>query len=630
MIDFGQHKEWLPRVIVAGGVVLLGVVVAVFYYFVLPQGVAAVSVAGQESVAIDRPITITFARPVNRKMLALDIEPAVAGEWHFENMLIGRHFARAVSFVPDTVFKPGMAYRVTLKGITSALGSGTSQAATFTFVATPLADIAHVRPSDGATDVTTMAAVTFTLDHPAGQFTEWEFRSEPEFGHTLEVKDQTIVIRPDEPLRQGTTYRWRLERALVGLSRATGEVIERHDPTRVSKGTFRVLPPPDVTAIAPTGDLTPVDSEIILTFSRPMDTASVDDRFSLKPSVDGATAWSKGDTVLTFTPDAPLDFDTKYAIRVAAGANDQQHGFLDEPINLSFRTIGPVTVVAFSPAPGRGGVTINRTVRVDFNQPVDHASAESTFSITPAVRGSFQWDELTLVFAPDQELAFQTAYTVTIDRGVASVAGQPSRRSFATTFTTQPHTTLLAVRLDYQDRPLSCEAAALKMALANKGVFVSEGDIMNRVGYDFSGPRQGNVWGDPDNGFVGDIDGRQNTTGYGVHWGPVARAAGAWRSSEAFSGWSTERILNEVAKGHAIVIWGIVGGGYYDPWSTSEGKTVNAWKGEHTRTIIGFLGTPADPAQIILNDPISGRLYWSRQTFEANSDTFNFSGVVVR
>src|SRR5690242_4410629 len=77
----------------------------------------------------------------------------------------------------------------------------------------------------------------------------------------------------------------------------------------------------------------------------------------------------------------------------------------------------------------------------------------------------------------------------------------------------------LAVPLHRQEHQLSCEAAALQMALGALGVQVSEDDLLAQLARDAT-PRQVEpdgsvVWGDPDQGYVGDWDGVFAVDGYG-------------------------------------------------------------------------------------------------------------------
>ena len=241
-----------------------------------------------------------------------------------------------------------------------------------------------------------------------------------------------------------------------------------------------------------------------------------------------------------------------------------------------------------------------------------------------------------IVAASDPEMVYETIVLFGTPRGDAERVMTPSDPSVlgvttSTTPTLQPvrQQKILNVRLDYQDKALSCEAAALKMALTAKGIRVTETQIMKRIGYDPTRRRNG-VWGDPDQAFVGDINGKQNTTGYGVHWAPIERAADVWRPSTVLTNGKLTDLTKAIDAGNPIVIWGTMGRAYRDPWKTPAGKTVPAWKGEHVRTVIGYIGTADKPSRFVINDPIAGRLTWTAATLDANWGSFNRSGVIVQ
>src|SRR5258708_8720105 len=95
----------------------------------------------------------------------------------------------------------------------------------------------------------------------------------------------------------------------------------------------------------------------------------------------------------------------------------------------------------------------------------------------------------------------------------------------------RPMERVLDIKIHYQEHNLTCEAAALKMALAYEGITVDE---MTLVGYMTNDRRPAQfdtkgrlvAWGDPAQSFVGDPDGHiERLTGYGVYFAPVATAA---------------------------------------------------------------------------------------------------------
>lgn len=85
------------------------------------------------------------------------------------------------------------------------------------------------------------------------------------------------------------------------------------------------------------------------------------------------------------------------------------------------------------------------------------------------------------------------------------------------------------VPLHRQEHSLTCEAASLRMAVGALGIDVTEQDVLDRLARDPT-LRQvisdgSIVWGDPDIGFVGALDGVFARDGYGVYDGPIADVA---------------------------------------------------------------------------------------------------------
>lgn len=191
-----------------------------------------------------------------------------------------------------------------------------------------------------------------------------------------------------------------------------------------------------------------------------------------------------------------------------------------------------------------------------------------------------------------------------------------------------------AVRLDVpfhrQEHALSCEIATLKMVLNYYGDSVTEEELLRALPFDTREPRgAGNVWGDPDRGFVGNIDGRMPKTGYGVYEGPIADLALRYRPADALRGTSLERILEEVSRGHPVIVWGAIGAGRDISWNTPDGKDIKAVYGEHTRVVVGFTGKSSEPKTILLLDPIYGRLTMSAKKFSTNWSLLGNRAVIV-
>ncbi|MEK7609166.1 MAG: C39 family peptidase [Patescibacteria group bacterium] len=190
--------------------------------------------------------------------------------------------------------------------------------------------------------------------------------------------------------------------------------------------------------------------------------------------------------------------------------------------------------------------------------------------------------------------------------------------------------TVLDVPFHRQEHALSCEIATLKMALNYHGQAVSENELLQDLPFSTSGARAaGNVWGDPDKGFVGNIDGKSPNGGYGVYEDPIINLALRYRDAKKLENTTLFDVLTEVANGNPVIIWGFLASGKDISWRTREGKFVKAVFGEHTRVVTGFSGTPKNPVTITLLDPIYGKIRMSAKGFEGNWARLGNKAVVI-
>jgi hypothetical protein len=63
------------------------------------------------------------------------------------------------------------------------------------------------------------------------------------------------------------------------------------------------------------------------------------------------------------------------------------------------------------------------SIEVDFSEPVEHATAETAFGISPAVAGSFSWSSASMTFTPAARLPLRSEFEVTVGPGVRDTVG---------------------------------------------------------------------------------------------------------------------------------------------------------------------------------------------------------------
>lgn len=189
----------------------------------------------------------------------------------------------------------------------------------------------------------------------------------------------------------------------------------------------------------------------------------------------------------------------------------------------------------------------------------------------------------------------------------------------------------LPVSLYKQEYPLTCEVASLRMVLGFYGIRVSEDELLDRLAFDTTGPMDDEgVWGDPDKGFVGDVNGSiYHGTGYGVYDAPIRDLARSYKAVVELEDANLSRVIGLVRGGRPVITWGLLRDRTPLYWRTKSGKMVEAFPGEHVRVVIGFTGEQHDPKRLILLDPIYGKIHMDVDKFVSDWQTMKNRAVVV-
>ncbi len=569
-----------------------------------------------------------FNRPVDRQMVAL-VEPAVAGNWTFDDFVVSPHLARTLVFTPETTLAPDTQYHVRITNVHNAFAPQVGSIdVDETFRTPPVPAVTSVTPTEHE-NVSPDLQWVLTLDRPNVGLADFEFLVDPAIPFTVVRSEDgmTYTAAPISRLDQGTTYLLTIFRRNVQYATGTETVAFQSEPAKVFEGEWQIRQPPKIVNVSPSGGSVKRTEKVSIQFAEPVSLDAFSAAARIEPELTGSWSASADETTFTYTS-SRLSYETDYTVVVAAGTPTINAGYLEEEVRHTFTTIGHVNVTRFSPSDTATGVSVGNTIQVTFDQGVDHASAEKKFSVSPAIDGVFSWNGTTMIFDPVDRLAYDYAYTVRVGGGVQSVDGLDSDKEFSASFSTELSQKKLAVPFHRQERPLSCEAATLVMALRYRGVKVSESTLIDQIGYDPT-PHKDGVWGNPHVAFVGSYYGKQVTTGYGVYWDPIARVSNLYRKSRAFTNGSVQDLTGEIQKGNPIIVWGNAASGKRADWKTTDGKNIVAIVGEHTRVVIGYVGSAENPTSIITLDPLSGERYFSRTSFEANWSLLGKAGVVV-
>ena len=150
---------------------------------------------------------------------------------------------------------------------------------------------------------------------------------------------------------------------------------------------------------------------------------------AIDPPVKGEGEWLNTSTYV-FKPGQDLEPSTRYTVSITPGLKDVMGGVLSSH-TWSFTSAKP-DIAATYPANNAQFVGVTLPITVTFNQTIDRGSAESRFSVRPALgtaarpplQGRFEWDGFVMKFIPAQPLAYDTAYVAEVKAGAKSANGK--------------------------------------------------------------------------------------------------------------------------------------------------------------------------------------------------------------
>lgn len=244
--------------------------------------------------------------------------------------------------------------------------------------------VTYVTPSNNASNVGTNARLTITFS---------ETMSESSLASAIGVIDETsgsavalqgiafdrsnniATLSPEAPLTPNRVYRAEVSNAAKDLA---GNPLAEAYTWRFGTGGSADTTAPTVTSHAPGSGATkvPTDTAVAMSFSEPMDVASVGAAFTLSGAgtvIAGRLAYVGQAAV--FTPSAPLEPRTNYVATLRRAAADLAGNAMAADVVWTFTTGAgadrtPPLVLSVSPANGTTQVPRDSALVVTFSEPI--------------------------------------------------------------------------------------------------------------------------------------------------------------------------------------------------------------------------------------------------------------------
>jgi uncharacterized protein YkwD len=172
------------------------------------------------------------------------------------------------------------------------------------------------------------------------------------------------------------------------------------------------------------------NAAISIAFSTPMNTDSVTASLRIEPAATVDPSWDAARTLLTLNPRTAWRPGTFYTITVQPGALAESGRPLSRPVLAAFLVRDATQARIAAARASRGRAALDSAITIGFDRPVDAASVTAALRIRPAIDGMLrpvgrkQMPD-SFVFEPSGRLKPDTAYRVSLGKGVVDADGAP-------------------------------------------------------------------------------------------------------------------------------------------------------------------------------------------------------------
>jgi uncharacterized protein YfaS (alpha-2-macroglobulin family) len=387
-------------------------------------------------IALKNPITLYFNQPMQHASVeaAVSGEPALSGSftWRDDSTL---------TFTPDVALLPDTALTINIaSSAQSAKGMALQSPISLSYTTSGYLTLLQSLPADGSNDVDPTSAIVAAFNQPVVALGAGPSSLPAGFNLTPSadgrgewINTSTYIFYPEPALAGGASYQVSLNPSLTSTA---GSALES-----TSSWSFKTVLP-RLVSVSPIDNANSVylDSSVQLTFSYPMDSASVEANFSLQTSagvdVEGRSGWNDDFTTFAFTPTALLQRDTMYSVFLGGQAAALGGTPLGETSEYTWHTVPELAI--YNSAPPEGGVKgIYDSLDLYVSSYLSTNDIDKYVSIDPPVSNLGAWmDESQMTLSFYASFDPDTSYTLTVSPDLTDLWGSRLGRAYTLHFRT--------------------------------------------------------------------------------------------------------------------------------------------------------------------------------------------------
>ncbi len=369
---------------------------------IAPTVTSSVPELNAASVALNTQVQLTFSKPMNPSSLSTSSGSLMLGAatWNAANT--------TVSFVTPPL-QNDKTYTISISGKDTA-GNNLSGATTLQFSSLAAAPtVTASTPANNASDVAINSKISFRFSKPMGKIgVETAFSSVPaiECNWFWTDNDKTATCTPDRNLQLQTQYNISISRLAKSK---TGEALE--NPFVLNFTTVQDKINPALVSFTPTDNQSevPINTAIVLNFSKPMNRATVESAFQSQPNMTCHWTWASNSSA-SCQPTSTLQGSSKYIVTLGSTASDLVGNKLQTAYGFTFTTQNTPPVIALI-SPETGKLEPLTRIQLTFNEPMDKTATQNAFEVftidifatKEIVPGSIVWsfDGTQMTFTPN-------------------------------------------------------------------------------------------------------------------------------------------------------------------------------------------------------------------------------------
>ncbi len=406
------------------------------------------------NVPINSKVSATFSKAMDAGTLTATTFTIKQGVTAVAGAVTLNGATNTATFTPAAPLGLGLVYTATITTGAKDLG-GTALAANFTWTFTSAANsaapmVTATSPVNLATNVPSNSKVTATFSKAmdattltATTFTVKQGVTSVAGVVTLNDATNTATFTPAASLALGLVYTATISTEAKDLG---GTALAAN-----YTWTFTSLAAPAVTNTSPAhlGINVPINSKVMATFSKAMDSATITaTTFTVKQGVTpvvGTVALNGGTNTAIFTPSAPLAVGLIYTATITTGAKDTGGTPLAADFSWSFTTAPTAAapmILSTRPIDLATNVSVNSKPTATFSAAMDPTTINNlTFTVKQGlvdVTGVVTLNVLTntATFTPLSPLGIGLTYTATVTTGATDLGGAPLAANQTWTFST--------------------------------------------------------------------------------------------------------------------------------------------------------------------------------------------------